>query len=393
MEGGRSKKRMRKPVAGIICEYDPFHRGHARQFALIRKQLPDAHIVCLMSGCFTQRGMPAVHAPRARAEAALRAGADLVLELPCAFSVRDAEHFALGGVEILSRLGFVTHLSFGTEDEPSALTDAAALLESPSSAFTDALKQALSEGQSFAAAQGVALKRCLGGDAWEKPNNILALCYLRAIRRLKSPLIPLPVHREGDYHAKLLSAQEFPSAIAVRKAFFAKEYAAAEAACGYPLPHSPVCRPEALDLLLLYKLRCASPEELRLLPDCTEGLENRLKACAAEAASREELLSLLKTRRYAHARLSRLCAHALLDMKDETLANRHPAYVRLLGLRKEASGLTALLKSSNIPVIAKAADGPLRDPLYQLDQRAYELWALGAGLPSGLMFSQGTAIV
>ena len=386
MEGVQPKKPMIKPIAGIICEYDPFHRGHARQFELIRSQLPDAAIVCLMSGCFTQRGMPAVHAPRVRAEAALKAGADLVLELPCAFSVRDAEHFALGGVEILSRLGFVTHLSFGTEDDPSLLSDAAALLESPTPSFTAALKQALSEGRSFAAAQGEALKASLGGDHWEKPNNILALCYLRAIRRLQSSLIPLPVRREGNYHAQQLAEQPFPSASAVRKAFFAKEYAAAEEACGYPLPHSPICRPDALDLLLLHRLRSASPEELRLLPDCTEGLENRLKVCAAEASSRDELLLKLKTKRYAHARLSRLCAHALL-------ANRHPAYVRLLGLRKEAADLTALLKNSSIPVVAKAADGPLEDPLYQLDQRAYELWALGAGLPSGLMFSQGTAIV
>ena len=103
-------------VVGIICEYDPFHRGHRRQFELIRAQLPGARIVCLMSGPFTQRGMPALHSPADRARAALEGGCDLVLELPCAFSVRDAEHFALGGVSILTRLGFVTHLSFGAED-------------------------------------------------------------------------------------------------------------------------------------------------------------------------------------------------------------------------------------------------------------------------------------
>ena len=83
-----------QPVVGIICEYDPFHRGHARQFALIRQTLPDARIVCVMSGCFTQRGMPALFSPAFRARAALTAGADLVMELPCAFAVRDAENFA-----------------------------------------------------------------------------------------------------------------------------------------------------------------------------------------------------------------------------------------------------------------------------------------------------------
>ena len=381
-------------VVGIICEYDPFHRGHAHQFELIRQKMPDARIVCLMSGCFTQRGMPAVHTPRFRAEAALRAGADMVFELPCAFSVRDAEHFALGGVEILTQLGFVTHLSFGAEDDIAPLEKAAQLLEEPTSAFTEALKSSLAKGIPFAAAQGEALNACLGqGSAWDKPNNILALCYLRAIRRLKSPLIPLSVLRKGDYHAQALEQNQWPSATAVRKAFFAGDTASSEAACGYPLPLSPICTPDALDLLLLYRLRTASAEKLRLLPDCTEGLENRLKACAAESCSRTELLERLKTKRYAHARLSRLCTHALLDMPASLVANAHPSYVRLLGFRSASAALTAELKSSHISVIAKAADGCMDDPLYQLDMRAYDLWALGAGLSSGLMLRQGVAVI
>ena len=106
-----------RPTVGIICEYDPFHRGHARQFALVREKLPDARIVCVMSGCFTQRGSAALFAPAFRARAALDAGASLVLELPCAFALREAENFALGGIALLDRLGFVTHVSFGCEDD------------------------------------------------------------------------------------------------------------------------------------------------------------------------------------------------------------------------------------------------------------------------------------
>lgn len=382
---------MGKPIVGIICEYDPFHAGHKHQFELIREHLPDARIVCLMSGCFTQRGMPALHQPRARAEAALRAGADMVLELPVAFSVRDAEHFALGGVEIFTKLGFVTHLSFGAEDDTALLQKAAQLLEAPAPAFTEALKTSLAKGASFASAQGDALAACLGGDVWQKPNNILALCYLRAILRLHSPLLPLPVQREGDYHARELDVNPWPSASAVRKAFLAGQEGAADAACGYALPRSPVCRPDSLDTLLLYRLRSLSAEELRLLPDCTEGLENRLSACARQAASREELLALLKTKRYAYARLSRLCAHALLGMISPLPA--HPSYVRLLGFRKEAAELTALLKESALPVISKAADGPMEDSLFQLDLHAYDLWALGAGLPAGLMLRQGVSVI
>jgi len=385
-----------RPVVGIICEYDPFHLGHAHQFDLIREQLPDALIICLMSGCFTQRGMPAVHQPRHRAEAALRAGADLVLELPCAFSVRDAEHFALGGVEILTKLGFVSHLSFGAEDDDlTALQAAAALLESPTSDFEAALHAKLDEGFSFAAAQGLALGQSLGNpERWSRPNNILALCYLRATRRINSPLLPLPVLREGDFHSQELNAHTWPSASAVRRALLTGDQSAADNACGYTLPVSPICRPDALDTLLLYKLRRVSPAELSLLPDCTEGLENRLKARAGQAVSREELLALLKTKRYAHARLSRLCTHALLDMDAAFLTEHaHPTYARLLGLNRSNKEITALCKQSGLNIVAKAADGDRSDPLYQLDLRAYDLWALGAGLPSGLMLRQGVAII
>ena len=394
MEGVQSKKHMGKPVVGIICEYDPFHLGHRRQFELIRSQLPEARIVCLMSGCFTQRGMPAVHLPRDRARAALEAGADAVFELPCAFAVRDAEHFALGGVEILTQLGFVTHISFGAEDDTEKLQSAADLLEHPTEDFTSLLHDALKSGCSFAAAQGRALESCLGGNVWSKPNNILALCYLRAILRLNSPLIPLPVLRKGDYHAQSLTQNEWPSATAVRRAFHEGNFEEADQSCGWTLPRSPACRPDALDLLLLYKLRSMDQASLALLPDCTEGLENRLSACAAQAVSREELLSVLKTKRYAHARLSRLCCHALLDMPKTLLDNHpHPEYVRLLGLRKDAGDITAQFKSSVIRIIAKAADGDRSSPIYQLDLRAYDLWALGAGLPAGLMLRQGVEIV
>lgn len=390
---------MNRPVVGIICEYDPFHRGHRRQFELIREKLPDAAIVCLMSGPFTQRGMPALFSPAFRAEAALRAGADMVLELPCAFAVRDAEHFAIGGVSILSQLGFVTHLSFGVEDSSIGLEAAARLMEEPTEQFTAVLRTELDKGVSFAAAQGAALAACLEngqGTApalWQQPNLILALCYHRALLRLNSPLQPLPVKRQGGYHDAALptaAAAAYPSATAIRKAYLHGDTAAAEAACGYSLPAAgdtqPVCRPDALDSVLLYRLRTMTPEQLQTLPLCTEGLEYRLQAAAHQATSREALLEALKTKRYARARLSRLCTHGLLGVTQQLLETRPlPEYVRLLGFRKESVDLLAAFKSSRIPVISKAADGDLQNPLYLLDNTAYDLWALGAGIPAGLM--------
>ena len=391
-----------RPVVGVICEYDPFHRGHARHFELIRKALPGALILCVMSGCFTQRGAAALFAPGFRAEAALRAGASAVLELPSAFAVRDAEGFAMGGVELLSRLGFVTHLSFGAEggsgDNPrgfAALHAAAELLEHPDAAFEGAIKAALETGHSLAAAKGRALAQRLPeyAEAFEQPNNMLGICYLRALARLGSGIEPLIVRREGDYHEQGLESA-YPSATAVRAAYLGGDAAAASEACGYALPTSPFCPPDALDAVLLHTLRTASPPALRALPDCTEGLENRLADCARQATSREALLSALKTRRYAYSRLSRLCCHALLGVTGELLAT-HPApeYARLLALDTGDRDMRALLSQSRLPIVSKAADGDRAGSLYQLDMRAYDLWALGAGLPAGLMLTQGVQVL
>ena len=412
-----------RPTVGIICEYDPFHRGHARQFALVREKLPDARIVCVMSGCFTQRGSAALFAPAFRARAALDAGASLVLELPCAFALREAENFALGGIALLDRLGFVTHVSFGCEDDDLPfLQTAAALLESPTPSFTAALHAALAQGKSFAAAQAQAVAAGLHGgmagcaqrgaapgtsapaqpqsaaiaatlQALQKPNNILGICYLRALRRLGSELTPLPVRRIWDYHAPSLAADGFPSASATRAAYFAGDILAAEAACGYPLTGAVHHPPAALDTLLLHTLRTMDACQLRALPDCTEGLENRLARAARQATDRAMLLSLLKTRRYARARLNRLLSHALLGMTAELLAWQPlPDYARLLGFRQADADCMAHLRSSGIRILAKAAHGDRSDPLFALDLRAYDLWALGAGLPAGMMLTQPVAI-
>ena len=425
-----------RPTVGIICEYDPFHRGHARQFALVREKLPDARIVCVMSGCFTQRGSAALFAPAFRARAALEAGASLVLELPCAFALREAENFALGGVAMLDRLGFVTHVSFGSEDDDLPfLQAAAALLEAPTPAFTAALHAALAQGKPFAAAQALAVAAGLQDrqgcgepsaampaqpcapqgaashtaapmahtapaeldatlQALRKPNNILGICYLRALQRLGSQLTPLPVRRIGNYHAPTLAAEGFPSATATRKAYLGGDIGAAVAACGYPLAGAAHHPPTALDAVLLHTVRAMDACQLRALPDCTEGLEHRLARAAQKATDRATLLALLKTRRYAHARLNRLLSHAMLGVTAEMLAAHPlPGYARLLGFRQADAECLRHLRHSGIPILAKAAHGDNADPLFQLDRQAYDLWALGAGLPAGMMLTQPIAIV
>ena len=169
-------------ICGIIAEYDPFHNGHAWQLREARRLTQADHMICVISGSFTQRGMPALLAPHQRAQMALDAGADLVLQMPYSFSVCNAERFALGGVYILKQLG-VEALCFGVEqDSIPIIENAAALLESPSDIFKKQLRQALDAGDSFPKAQGQALSQSLtfvGCALCVTAALLLALSFLR----------------------------------------------------------------------------------------------------------------------------------------------------------------------------------------------------------------------
>jgi predicted nucleotidyltransferase len=185
----------------------------------------------------------------------------------------------------------------------------------------------------------------------------------------------------------------YPSATAVRAALAKESWDDAQAACGYNHRGLGCHLEKSLDLVQLCLLRSMSKAQLAALPDCTEGLQNRLYKACREAVCREELLNRLKTRRYTYARLSRLCCHGMLGVTERMLKeNPLPTYVRLLGFRQEREGLLSLLRQSSILVVAKAADGPVDEDAYRLDEKAYDLWALGAGEAAGLMYRQGVVV-
>ena len=187
------------PVFGVICEYDPFHLGHRWMLEQLRQRGP---VVCAMSGCFTQRGEFAAVNKFARAEMAVRNGADLVLELPTPWAVSGAERFARGGVELLQKAGVVTHLAFGSEcGDLEALRRVEACLSG--SAYQDAVRQRLEGGETFARCRQLAVETLLGPqDAalLAQPNNILAIEYLKALRRAGFPMEPVTFPRRGGQH-------------------------------------------------------------------------------------------------------------------------------------------------------------------------------------------------
>lgn len=382
-------------AVGVICEYNPFHNGHAYHLAQARALSGADYVVCVMSGSFTQRGEPALTDKWARARMALAGGADLVLELPFAFACAQAERFARGGVSLLASLGPVTHLSFGCEAQSLPLLQRAAdALSQETPAFRERLGAALAQGCSFPRARALALGEALGGgpgvqNALRQPNFALALEYVRALRLLAPDIQPLPVVRAGGgYHDAALSP--LASATAIRLAARRGEWDALASAMPDAGDLRAACAEgRCADLhvyaqLLLYRLRTMRPEELRALYDMPEGLEHRILRAAQEAATYEALVSGIKSKRYTHARIARLLTHALVGytgaLSDAAPA---PSYARVLGFREAATPLLRAVKAAaRVPLVLRAA--PFErggDPLFALDVRATDIWALCCAAP------------
>lgn len=363
-------------IAGIIAEYNPFHKGHAFHIDETRRLTGCDFVVVCMDGHFTQRGEPTVYSKWDRARCALRCGADAVFELPAMFAVRPADAFARGGVGVLGGLG-VDILSFGSElTAPDMIEKLADIHIKEPTSVSDAIRRGLSEGKSYARARGEAILDYLGlpAEALNSPNLILAVEYVKALREHSLPVRTVAIPRRGNYHDDELG--EFASASAIRAAFSRGE---TDAALKY-VPEAARLALDALhsmDDLLLHRLWEMDISDMAALPDMSEGLEHRLYRACREAPDRAALLNALKCKRYTHARLSRMLTHAVLGM-TRALVEAHPeqTYARLLGARRDAGELLRELKRrASLPIVSGTSQ--LRDdPMFQLECRATDLWAL-----------------
>ncbi len=393
-------------TVGIICEYNPFHNGHLRQLRLAREAVgEDCALVCLMSGNYVQRGEPAVFPKAVRTEAALRCGADLVLELPLTAALSSAEGFASGGVEILSALG-CDYLCYGMESEDNNLlmSTAKANLDP---AFDSLLRAGLETGCSYAAARQRALEALGAGAGLNAPNDLLAVEYLKALLRLHSSMEPLPIRRTGSYHAETLDPAA-PSATAIRSilcrdehcssASFVKPSPLAEGAerseadeGGFPpaaatpwraaIPvsiHSlyadtPVHSLQAGERAMLAILRTLPDAAFQALPYGSEGLWSKLmKACRAWGST-EEILSAVKSKRYALSRVRRMLLCAVLGLTATDL-KKQPPYVRVLGFDRKGRALLREWKP-RFPLV-NAGERPADAAYYALECRAADLYSL-----------------
>lgn len=358
-------------TVGIICEYNPFHLGHQRQFRLIRAALgEETALVCVMSGDFVQRGEPALYAKEVRAEAAVRAGADLVLELPVTCALRSAEGFAAGGVEILDGLGIIDALSFGCE-RPEGIRETAALLLRDD--FSPVLRRELVRGISFAAARQRAVE-ALGGDGAviASPNNILGVEYCKALLRQESRMMPMPLRRDGDYHAAEPDPSQ-PSATSLRALPDCSAYVPEETRGCYA--GAPRYRLAFGERAMLARLRTLDEAAWAAVPYGSEGLWRKVRRACLAGGSVQEILTASKSKRYAAARLSRLLLCAYLGISQETL-DAPPPYVRILGFSDRGRTLLRLAQRTGRTVLIRAGEVPPEPDYAALETRCALLYDL-----------------
>jgi len=365
-------------IVGVIVEYNPLHNGHVHHLEASRQAARAETVIAVMSGHWLQRGEPAFMNKWARAETALLAGADLVLELPVIFSTQPAEWFAYGAISALTATGVVDAVCFGSESgqlaELKALADR---LASEPAALYASLQEQLKKGLPYPAAYAAAVKAVTGlpgAELLAEPNNSLGFHYLLSLARLGSGIEPYTIQRvKAGYHQEHLPEGGIASATAIRKQLLTavdRDAALASIAEYVPPGTLEVLRREwsagraplhweRYRLPLLHRLIMQSPEQLARYREVTEGLEYRLKKTLAslkEEASIEELMEGLKTKRYTRTKLQRMMTAVYLEhLKERTSADQlrdGVPYLRVLGFTDRGRSLLHRMKqTASVPVI------------------------------------------
>ena len=367
-----------KNVIGVAAEYNPFHLGHALQLEKSRAVLPESAVVCVMSGDFVQRGDAAVFPKHLRAEAAVKCGADLVLELPLPWCLASAEGFARGMAALLRDSGVVTHMSFGSE-----CGDAAALLAVSAAMQTEgyraALQAQLKTGVSYAAARQKALSS-VGANAelLDGPNDLLGIEYLNAMAALEAPFSPVAIRREGAGHDEA-GTGALRSASQLRELLRAGESVDAflPTEAGTVFAGTAMPDPDRLETAMLSRLQMLPQAAFADTPGAGEGLENLLYQAAHTESAMEAVCMAAKSKRYALSRIRRMVFSAALGVTKADAAGL-PPYLRVLAANETGRALLREMKDrARLPILTKPAAAK---DLPEDARRIFELTAAGHDL-------------
>jgi tRNAmet cytidine acetate ligase len=380
-------------IVGLITEYNPFHNGHLHHIQLAKKLTGADYVVVVMSGNFLQRGTPAIVDKYKRTHMALLCGADLVVELPCAFATASAEFFASGAVSILNKMGCVDYLCFGSEcGDIDLLGKISDILAKEPKTFKEAIKSYLKEGLSFPVARKKALLDCVTKTnvnttelehILSEPNNILAIEYMKAIKKQNSLMEPITIKRiVSGYHDTQIT-DTICSASAIRKSLQRNGFDSFK-------NQVPACVNEILTAeyektfpiymndfssLLKYKLLLCKEFYTNYL-DVSDSFSHAIANHLSQYKNAEDFMELLKNKQYTLTRINRSLTHILLNIEKETMSkyveNDYAQYIRILGFNKNSSLLlTQIRNHATLPIISKLADyKKLLNPLacYMLEQ-------------------------
>lgn len=349
-------------ILGIVSEYNPFHNGHLHHLEVSKQLTNTDFTVAVMSGNFVQRGDTSVVDKWTKAEMAIKSGVDLVIELPTVYAISSAENFADGAVKILNSLGVVDYISFGSEiGEISPLNDVASILYREPKEFQSLILAQLKSGLSYPKAREIALSQFFGNskkysEVLNNPNNILAVEYLKALKRHRSQIKPLTIKRDySDYNSTKVK-NGIASATAIREMIknnknvhYVVPYETYELLdeCiqnGNVIPDLSVFEKE-----IIYTLRKLTLSEIANLPDVSEGLENKIKMAANSCNTLPELIENIKSKRYTQTRIQRILLYALLNIsqKDINASKRVTPYIRVLGFNKHGKRIISAIAAAN----------------------------------------------
>ena len=376
-------------IAAVIAEYNPFHNGHFYQLNTIREKLGADRIIVVMSGNFTQRGIPALISKYDRCKMALENGADLVFELPVYYATGSAEYFAQGAVSLLDKLGIVDYLHFGSEDgNLNTLSTCAEILANEPISFKETLNTLLKEGISFPTAQAKALSEelakhnvpTINQNALQQtislPNNTLGIEYIKALLQRQSCIRPMTLKREGNqYHELTLSDEKFASANAIRSFLYdltapdsdSNTYASIQGQVPKSVyeyfvdkTHQEFLFSDDFSTVLYYKLLTVLHTNKRLEEyyDVTEPIRDIITKNISQFSTLSAFCLTCKTKNLTYSRINRCLTHILLDLKQEQIlefkSNDYATYARLLGFSESGKDvLKAIKANSSIPIISK----------------------------------------
>ena len=351
-------------VLGIVAEYNPFHNGHLYHLEKSKKDTGSDYSIAVISGNFTQRGSTSLVDKWEKTQMAISNGVDLVIELPTIYATSSAENFADGAIKILDSLKIVDYVSFGAETPNlSALDHLAEILYYEPKEYKALLSFELGKGLSFPKARENALMMYLNDQKnirsiLNSPNNILAIEYLKSLKKHKSKINPYIIGRfESDYNSKSYT-NNIASSTAIRNMLKNNAYNVLprlmpQSSCailakniktGHAIPDISVFEKE-----IIYNLRKMTVNEIRELPDVSEGLEFAIKEASSSCNTIVEFLNIIKSKRYTSTRLQRILLYSLLGItkKDVEVSKKTTPYIRVLGFNQNGKYLLSEISKAN----------------------------------------------